>query len=200
MRMRRLLNTLTLTLAMTLVAAGCGRTGEDRAAGPSVDPRDAFMENLRALCAKSFEGRGVHSATENDPMLQARLVMHVTSCSERELRIPFHVDDDRSRTWILTRSPQGLLLKHDNRHEDGTPDELTNYGGWSHDGGTALRQSFPADEDTARMLPAAATNVWTLEMVPGQRFVYDLTRHGQPRFRAEFDLRQPLEKEEPPRP
>jgi len=125
-------------------------------------------------------------------------VMHVEICTEREIRVPFHVDEDRSRTWVLTRSDAGLLLKHDHRHEDGTPEELTMYGGWARDGGTSLRQSFPADEQTAKMLPAAATNVWTLELEPGRRFVYDLTRHGQPRFRAEFDLSRPLEKEKPP--
>ena len=30
--------------------------------------------------------------------------MHVRDCSERELRIPFHVGDDRSRTWVVTRT------------------------------------------------------------------------------------------------
>jgi hypothetical protein len=187
---RQLLKTLAL-LAMTvaLATAGCGRTTEETAA----DPRDALFERIGQLCGQRFEGRAVHSATEGDPMLAARLEMHVETCTEREIRIPFRVGEDRSRTWVLTRSDDGLLLKHDHRHADGTPEELTMYGGWARDGGTALRQSFPADEETAAMLPAAATNVWTLELDPGRRFVYDLTRHGQPRFRAEFDLSRPLE-------
>jgi hypothetical protein len=189
MKNRRLL--LAGLLVLLAATAACRRAPE----APAYDARHAFFERLSALCGKSFAGRGVHSSTENDPMLQARLTMHVASCSASEIRIPFHVDEDRSRTWVLTRSNQGLLLKHDHRHEDGTPEELTMYGGWATGEGTSLRQSFPADEETAKMLPAAATNVWTLEMKEGERFVYDLQRHGQPRFRAEFDLSAPLEAE-----
>ena len=191
------LGALPTIILLLLLAMACGRAGEERGAGPSgagqnIDARDAFMESVRALCGKSFEGRGVFSSTENDPMLQQRLVMHVATCTANEIRIPFHVGENRSRTWILTRSAQGLLFKHDHRHADGTPEQLTNYGGWARDAGTPLRQSFPADDETATMLPAAATNVWTMEIVPGRQFVYDLTRHDKPRFRAEFDLTRPL--------
>lgn len=182
------------TLLLALAPLGCGRTTEEAAEPrPPADAREAFFENLGRLCGQRFEGRAVHSATENDPMLAARLVMHVETCTAHEIRIPFRVGEDRSRTWVLTRSDDALLLKHDHRHADGTPDEITMYGGWARADGTALRQSFPADEATAAMLPAAATNVWTLELEPGRRFVYDLTRHGLPRFRAEFDLSRRVE-------
>ncbi len=71
--------------------------------------------------------------TENvpdDPALSAAtLVMHVRECSDAEIRIPFFVDDDRSRTWVLSRTDTGLGLKHDHRHEDGTEDSVTQYGG-----------------------------------------------------------------------
>jgi hypothetical protein len=191
---RQLLRTVALAAAVLAIAAvGCGRAAEETARETTADPRGAFFENLGRQCGQRFEGRAVHSATENDPMLAARLEMHVATCADSEIRIPFRVGEDRSRTWVLTRGDDGLLLKHDHRHADGTPDEITMYGGWARAGGTALRQSFPADEATAAMLPAAATNVWTLELDPGRQFVYDLTRHDQPRFRAEFDLARPLE-------
>ena len=46
--------------------------------------------------------------------------MHVRECSEDAIRIPFHVGEDRSRTWVVTRTANGLRLKHDHRHEDGS--------------------------------------------------------------------------------
>jgi hypothetical protein len=55
--------------------------------------------------------------------------MHVRTCSENALRIPFHVGDDHSRTWVITRTENGLRLKHDHRHEDGSEDAVTQYGG-----------------------------------------------------------------------
>ena len=51
------------------------------------------------------------------------------SCDLAEIRIPFHVGEDRSRTWVMTPTSVGLRLKHDHRHEDGSEDEVTQYGG-----------------------------------------------------------------------
>jgi hypothetical protein len=115
--------------------------------------------------------------------------MHVRQCSDREIRIPFHAGEDRSRTWILTRTDAGLRLKHDHRHRDGSEDQITQYGGDTADRGTPGRQEFRADGHTAKLIPAASTNVWTVEVVPGQTFAYALRREGTDRrFRVEFDL------------
>ncbi len=119
--------------------------------------------------------------------------MHVRECSDGEIRIPFHVGDDRSRTWVITRSPDGLRLKHDHRLTDGSEDEVTQYGGDTRDTGTVEWQEFAADAHTAQLLPASATNIWTVEVVPGQLFAYALRREGTDRrFRVEFDLTQPV--------
>src|SRR5688572_25520915 len=88
----------------------------------------AFLRNVKQLCGKRFAGKGVFTATPEDPMAKAALVMHVASCREREVRIPFLVGEDRSRTWVLTLKEDGLLFKHDHRHDEHTPDEVTNYG------------------------------------------------------------------------
>jgi hypothetical protein len=41
------------------------------------------------------------------------------------------------------------------------------------------------------MLPEAATNVWTMEIVPDEYFVYQLVREGTDRvLRVRFDLNQ----------
>ena len=130
---------------------------------------------------------------------RADLVMHVRSCSATEIRIPFHADSDRSRTWVLTRTAHGLRLKHDHRHADGSEDRITQYGGDTRGTGTAGKQEFFADAHTASLIPAAASNVWSIEVLPGTRFAYELRRTGTDRrFRVEFDLTAPESAPPPP--
>jgi hypothetical protein len=164
-----------------------------------MDPQAAFWSALADLCGQAFEG-SVREAEPPDTTFAGRtLVMHVRECTEGEIRIPFHVGDDRSRTWVLTRTEAGLRLKHDHRHADGSADALTQYGGHTAEPGGPTRQSFPADGETAALLPAAATNVWTLEVEPEVRFVYALRREGTDRrFRAEFDLTRRVPTPPPP--
>jgi hypothetical protein len=115
--------------------------------------------------------------------------MHLRSCTPDRVRIPFFVGANKSRTWVLNKKKDRLLLKHDHRHEDGTPDKITMYGGWTTNFGAPTRQTFPADQETAVMLPAAASNVWWIELVPGQYFTYNLRRMGTDRFFSiKFDL------------
>lgn len=196
------------TVAGLMAAASCARPAPETpdpvsATRPAVasepllrtrgQAQGAFFTRLSALCDKEFAGRATFSSTPDDPMMRARLVMSPQGCTGELVRVPFQVDGDRSRTWIITLHPGALQLKHDHRHADGTPDEITMYGGWAADGGTAFRQRFPADSLTAALIPAASTNIWTLEIDEArQLFIYDLERDGRPRFRAEFDLRSPL--------
>jgi hypothetical protein len=115
--------------------------------------------------------------------------MHVRECADTVTYVPFHVGQDRSRTWWIIRTGGTLRLKHDHRHEDGSADDITWYGGDAAEPGSATRQQFPADEFTAELLPAAAVNVWTVELIPGERYTYMLQRRGtERRFQAEFDL------------
>ncbi len=182
--------------------AGCGPTGgeapernEDASDSrlASESPRAAFIESLRTLCGQAFEGSVTESVPPDPAFEAARLVMHVRSCEGSEIRIPFHVGDDRSRTWVIGIEEDGLHLAHDHRHDDGTHDAVTLYGGGTQGEGSADRQEFPADAYTAGLVPAASTNVWTLAFVPGGSFVYALRREGTERsFRAEFDLANPI--------
>jgi hypothetical protein len=164
-------------------------------------PRHAFLEKVRALCGQRFEGVTEFTSTANDSFRGARLVMSVDTCAENEIRIAFDVGEDRSRTWILTRHGDRLLFKHDHRKPDGSPDEITMYGGWAAEGASATVVRFPADGETAKLIPAAATNVWTLEIDEGaKRFVYYLERDGKPRYRAVFDLSKPVPRVPQPAP
>lgn len=128
---------------------------------------------------------------DKDPFYGKKLSLHIASCGENEIRIPFRVREDRSRTWVLSLDDKGLLLKHDHRHEDGSPDKITIYGGYASEQGTAIAQYFPADNYTAALLPAAATNEWTMMLSEdGNTFRYILKRDGELRFRVDFRLAQ----------
>lgn len=165
-------------------------------------PADAFLAAVAAHCGKAFEGRVVVNqprSTTPDPFDGKRLVMHVRGCDDaaHELRIPFHVGDDHSRTWVLSRTDTGLRLKHDHRHADGSPDAVTMYGGDSAPPGTAQRQGFPVDAESVAMfrkagMAASVTNTWAMEVEPDEQFVYELTRPGGRTFRVVFDLAHPV--------
>jgi hypothetical protein len=158
-------------------------------------PADALMTRLNALCGQRFEGRMVSNDAADADMAGQRLLMHVRDCSPTEVRIPFHVGADKSRTWIITRTDTGLRLKHDHRHEDGTEDELSQYGGDTATAGTATRQEFPADEFSKTLFltkgnPASVTNVWAVEATEAT-YAYEL-RRPERFFRVEFDLARPV--------
>ncbi len=155
----------------------------------------AFLNTLSQFCGDRFEGESVYADPDADSQLDgAELVMHVETCEPDEFRIPLRVDDDESRTWVITMTDNGLHLRHDHRDPDGTPHERTDYGGYAAPGGTAHRQSFPADDFTKQLIPEASTNVWTLEVdLDEMTFIYDLQRHGEPRFRGDFDLSEPYD-------
>jgi hypothetical protein len=185
-----------LPLAACTVEAGEPRAApapvpahEGAAARVLAPEQEQFWAALAQLCGNAYEGRLIEAPAGDTTFAGRRLVMHVRECTSDVIRIPFHVGDDRSRTWVLTRLPHGIRLKHDHRHEDGSEDEITMYGGDTAAPGTAQRQEFPADAHTASLIPAARTNVWTVEVVPGRTFAYALRREGTDRrFRIEFDL------------
>ena len=153
----------------------------------------AFWKELEKLCGKAYVGTVVAAPADDTTFKDKTLVMHVRSCEKDRIRIPFVVGEDRSRTWVLTRREDRLVLKHDHRHEDGKPDSVTMYGGSTTNVGTPVRQMFPADQETVNTIPAAATNVWWIDLVPGEHFTYNLRRIGTERyFSIKFDLRKPV--------
>lgn len=159
----------------------------------------AFWNSLQKLCGKAFAGTVAAAPADDVTFKDKALVMHIRACEKDRIRIPFFVGADRSRTWVLTRKKDRILLKHDHRHEDGTPDKVTMYGGWTTSGGAAQRQMFSADQQTVDILPAAAANVWWIEIVDGQYFTYNLRRMGTDRyFSIKFDLTKEIAKPDAP--
>ncbi|CAN0605440.1 unnamed protein product, partial [Ectocarpus sp. 12 AP-2014] len=90
-----------------------------------------------------------------------------------------------------------IELKHDHRHEDGTSDKVTMYGGTTSNGGLPELAVFPADEETATIIPAAANNVWWITL-DETSFTYNLRRIGTDRlFSVSFNLTAEIEQPEP---
>lgn len=172
-------------------ASGTDTTATDTVSASS--PQEAFWSKLQSLCGEAFAGEVRDAPDDDDTFAGEALVMHVRQCFDDEIRIPFHVGDNRSRTWIFTQTDDGLRLKHDHRHRDGSEDEITQYGGHTANDGSTTRQSFPADAFTADLLPAAASNVWTVE-VTDKAYTYILVRENTGvRYEIAFDLAEPVD-------
>lgn len=156
--------------------------------------QETFFNQLAAHCGKAFAGKVVSKDSADAAFRDKSLVMHVRECSDTELKIPFHVGDDHSRTWVITKTDQRLRLKHDHRHQDGTEDKVTMYGGDTASMGTCQKQSFPIDQASIdnfmqNGLTQSVTNVWHIEVTPNT-FSYLLTREAR-HFQVDFDLTQP---------
>lgn len=168
------------------------------ASGPAAETPSAFEAAFAPLCGKSFEGRIVTTDTQDDDWRAQRVVMHVRTCDPRYITVPLHVGEDRSRTWVLMQVGEAWELRHDHRHEDGSEDALTQYGGFAATPADALRQEFPADQATKDLfdrenIPASKPNVWAVEIDPSSNlFAYELKR-PQRFLRVEFDTSRTVE-------
>lgn len=184
---------LTVVAGLALSACARGESPAEEATAVALSPQDSFFTALASMCGQAFEGRVVEDSQADSAFAASTLTMHVRECSDSVLRVPFHVGENRSRTWVISRTASGLRLKHDHRHADGSEDSVTQYGGDSPAMGTATRQEFAADAHTADLIPTAATNVWSVELSPGSTFTYGLRREGtERRFFVAFDLTRPV--------
>ena len=193
-------------MALALILVSCDPAPTEK---PDISPQDLFFERLTLLCGKAFAGQLVSEQEVDADMAGKPMVMHVAKCTQKEIQIPFHISEgdskwNRSRTWIVTRTSDGLRLKHQHKHEDGSFDDVTNYGGDTNSVGTKDRQEFPIDAETIESfkengLEQSLTNIWATEIsAPGQTdamFAYELRRPasaGGRHFRVEFDLSTPV--------
>lgn len=161
-----------------------------------------LFDRLSLHCGKAFEGAVVSEDPRDADFAAARLVMHVRECSPTQIRVPFHVGEDRSRTWVITRLDDGRLrLKHDHRHEDGSEDVLTQYGGETEAVPSGETAAFPADDESRALfarenIPASMANIWSMS-VSEDAFTYALNRPDR-RFEARFDLTEIVPPPPPP--
>ncbi len=178
--------------AMLLVTAASSATSRPVLTTPA---QDSFFKSLTDLCGHAFAGEILIDTNKSKSFTGKKLVMHVRKCTDTYIEIPFHVGDNASRTWVITRTGSGLQLKHDHRHEDGTSEDLTMYGGHTVDDGYAQVQSFPVDAPTKQMfveqkIPGSNQNTWQM-FVYDDEFTYRLIREGF-EFRVDFDLTNPV--------
>lgn len=161
---------------------------------PVGNPQAVFWQGLQTLCGNAYRGQLTIGTEESDRSFGlSELTMKSRSCKKNAIDIGFKADDDDSRTWQFRRTADGLTLHHRHVDETGKPDATSGYGGAVKPGGTSVRQEFPADDNTGVMIPAAATNVWAVEIEPGKKFAYELQRIEEQRmFRVVFDLTEPL--------
>lgn len=146
---------------------------------------------LQAHCGKSYSGSLINPEYE-EGFSDQDLVMHIISCNDSIIHIPFHVGEDRSRTWILKKQEIGYSLQHDHRHENGQPEEETLYGGFMSNQGNDELYMFPADQYTCELISKACGNVWWITM-DDHYFTYNLRRIGTDRvFSIRFDLTKPV--------
>ena len=180
-------------LAALILVSGCTPSGSDTA-----DQASLYFERLSALCnGAAYAGRLVSDDEADRDFAEADMVIGPARCDGLTVRIPFAVDEDRSRTWVVTRTVEGIRLKHDHRHKDGTEDVLTQYGGDSLTVGTEAVQAFPADDETKALfiregIEVSTQNTWSIEIEPTRLFAYQMQRPER-LFRVEFDLTTPIE-------
>jgi len=155
------------------------------AVAAAADPRDQFFTTLKNMCGQKFSGAMTYPLDPKHDFAGKVLAAHVATCTDSEVRVPFQVGEDRSRTWVFTRGKAGLELRHDHRHADGTPDAVTMYGGMATTTGSGSAQSFKADDYTAKLINGAVTNIWTVSVnSDGSVLTYHLERDAKPRVTA----------------
>lgn len=211
---------LTVLLLVFLMLAGCGEEppeNEDAAADIPEDvtqeeqemlesmgeptSEEVFWSKLHEHCGLAFEGE-LAEAAEGFDLLDGSetIIVHFRSCTDFETRLPFHIETatgewDRSRTWVFfNHGDDELELRHDHRHEDGSEEEETWYGGDAVEGeGNWQRFIYPPrTEEVGKFMG------WRVEIHPHERFTYGTMRGNEWTFRVDFDLTTPVEAPPPP--
>lgn len=183
----------------TVLYPGLAALALGACAPQSEAPAGDLFSRLQALCGQAFEGRVVTEDARDADWAGQVLTVHVRECSQDTVRMPLHVGGDRSRTWVVTQLGDGRLrLKHDHRHEDGSEDVLTQYGGETVEPVTGLTAHFPADDESRALfvregIEVSAANVWTLALdEEAQTLTYALNRPDR-HFEARIDLSEPVD-------
>jgi hypothetical protein len=178
-------------LACSAGITACARTpAADAEAQRS--PQRAFFDAIAARCGEEYPGRAITAPASDDTFRPAFLGMRIASCSDREIRIPFIVDDDESRTWVLTIEGEDLVFTHEHMLEGDTLSSNSGWGGRAVAGtGTALFQHFPDHRWEPDQVPAANRSHWRMRLDPEHgQFVYYLDRGVTPAYRLVFHMGQ----------
>ena len=185
-----------LLVAFALIFASCGgpQTTEETVELPLPEAEMGFWNNLKSLCGMSFAGEQTYMLEGRPSWAEFDFKMHVTLCEEDRIHIPFHLSEDHSRTWMFLIEDGRLRFRHDHRYPDGTPEELTMYGGYSDGTGTPFVQYFPADDYTIELLQDTLGRKWAIVLDEALTTMkYQLSYHGEVVFEGAFDIANPIE-------
>jgi hypothetical protein len=161
--------------------AGCATT-------PVQSPQDQFFASLSSHCGHSLHGRLVTNDAQDAALIGKPVVGRFAACTASEVRIFTAFGDDTSRTWVISRTPIGLRLKHLHLNKDGTEDEVSGYGGDATTPGTAKRQEFPPDAFSRDLFARrerpwdTAKAFWAAEARPSEFYAHELRDPASGRF------------------
>ncbi len=172
------------------LATGCATTG--MAGGAAGGPQAAFFQQMSQRCGDHYPGRAIIAPETDDTFRPAFLGMRIDSCTQEQIRIAFLVDQDESRTWILTMQGSDLVFTHEHMLPGDTLSSNSGWGGRAVAGtGTALFQHFPDHQWGPDREPAANRSHWRMRLDPEHgQFVYYLDRGIVPRYRLVFHMGQ----------
>ncbi len=185
---------LVLLCFLAVGLYSCGGSKKRSLGSELINPAEkAFFNNLAVFCGQSFEGEQAYMREGRESWDHMHFVMHVTVCEDDRIHIPFHLDEDHSRTWMFLVEDGKLRFRHDHRDPDGTPQRATMYGGYADGNGTAYKQYFPADDYTIENRISSPSSIWIVELAEDlSSFSYSLFAGETKIFRADFDLTNPF--------
>lgn len=166
---------------------------------PEPTPQQVFFDSFTPYCGKAFAATIVEDNQPSEAWNKP-LVVHIRDCEANTIRMPLHVGDDRSRTWVLERTADGIDFQHIHLHEDGSPDDVSPYGGHTVAVGSEQLQAFPVDDASKALfiengLDVSTQNTWLIGFPEAGVMSYELTRPNRT-FVIHVDLTQPIA--EPP--
>ena len=121
--------------ASILILAACSGPPEEH----------ALFEALEPYCGQAFGGQVTRDEAAMDALSGEPLVLHLRECTGNTLSMPLHIGNARGLILVLTRTRDGLELRHRVLRPDGSPARTDGYGGSSGETSTPLRAIFPPD-------------------------------------------------------
>ena len=137
-----------------------------------------FFANLFENCGETFSGQAAGVQEPGEDLSGETLIATFQTCTEEEVQIALAANGNALRTWIVSRSDDGLQL---NLRSDNAGDPTmapTGFGGAVTDIGSAMSQSFAANDSTEEAMNTMDAGIWTLELENNQ-FSYALEQDGE---------------------
>ena len=161
----------------------------------ATSPQRDFFDSLAARCGAEYPGRAITAPASDDTFRPAFLGMRIDSCTTDQVRIAFLVDEDESRTWVLTMDGEDLVFTHEHMLEGDTLSSSSGWGGRAVAGtGTATFQHFPDHRWEPGQTAAENRSHWRMRLDADRgQFVYYLDRGIRPAYRLVFHLGQDRE-------